>query len=85
MSDVPLLTCREMIEEFLSAYVDGELSAAERERFEEHLLVCPACVDYLESYRTTVGLGSAALRAGEPIAEDVPQELVDAILASRRR
>lgn len=77
------LTCRELIE-FLSAYVEGELAADERARFDAHLAECPYCVDYLHGYRESVRLGKAAL-ADESIPDDVPAELVDAILAARRR
>ena len=74
------LTCEELID-FLSAYLDGELDADVRERFDAHLAICPACVAYLESYRATVRFASAT-RDSE---SDVPEELVRAVLASRRR
>src|SRR5438128_4830644 len=44
------MTCRELIE-FLIDYLDGTLAPQERERFDAHLAVCPACVRYLDSYR----------------------------------
>ena len=75
-----MLTCQELIE-FLAAYVDEELSADERARFDRHLAVCPHCVDYLHGYRESIRLGKAACAD----VDDVPEELVDAILAARRR
>lgn len=79
----PALDCRQVID-FLAAYLDGELSQGERSDFEAHLTVCPDCVSYLESYRETARLGAAAWDAAEAAAA-VPESLVQAVLASRRR
>jgi anti-sigma factor RsiW len=79
------MTCREFVE-FLMAYLDDELDAGLRDRFAEHIEACPPCKDYLESYRRTVALGrSLCDRAGSdaPVPEEVPEELVRAILALR--
>lgn len=76
------LSCRELIE-FLIAYLDAELPADEHATFEAHLALCPDCVDYLASYRETIRLGRLAFET-EPPAE-VPDELIDAILATRKR
>ena len=79
------LTCREFAE-FLMAYDDGELPPAERARFDAHLAECPDCVAYLKSYRITVALGRRAFADEDADAGDeVPEELVQAILAARRR
>ena len=76
------LSCRELIE-FLIAYLDAELPAGEHAAFESHLALCPDCVDYLVSYRETIRLGRLAFEAEAPA--DVPDELIDAILAARKR
>jgi anti-sigma factor RsiW len=79
------MTCREFVE-FLMAYLDGELPEAQRGVFEAHMVVCAACVNYLASYQATVALGRQLAEEGDaPVPEDVPEELVDAILAARRR
>jgi anti-sigma factor RsiW len=78
------LSCRELIE-FLAAYLDDELAFEERGAFEAHLSKCPACVDYLATYRKTIQLGKRALGAGVEVAEEAPAELVDAVLAARSR
>ena len=78
------LSCRELIE-FLTAYLDDELAPEERAAFEIHLSVCPYCVDYLATYRETIHLGKQAFAAGSESMEEVPAELVDAILAARSR
>jgi anti-sigma factor RsiW len=78
------MTCREFIE-FLRAYLSGELSESERSVFEAHLAECPDCVAYLESYGATLTLGKAAYAAtDDPVPADVPEELVQAILAARK-
>jgi len=79
-----LLTCRELID-FLAAYLDGELAPEPRADFEAHLAVCPNCVDYLAGYRETLRLGKRACEPDAELPADVPSELVDAILAARRR
>ena len=40
------LTCIEIVE-LVTEYLEGGLSATERERFEEHLGFCDWCVTYL--------------------------------------
>jgi anti-sigma factor RsiW len=78
------LTCRELVE-FLMAYLDRELPDAQRRAFDAHLRVCADCVAYLRSYEATVRLERQAFAApGAPVPDDVPEELVAAILASRR-
>jgi anti-sigma factor RsiW len=79
------LTCRELVE-FLMAYDDGELAPPERAVFEAHLAECPDCVAYLDSYRRTVALGKRAFADEAASARGaVPEELVAAVLAARRR
>jgi anti-sigma factor RsiW len=81
----PDLTCREFAD-FLMAYEDGELSAAERARFDAHLDECPDCRAYLGSYRATVALGRRAFEDEDADACTlVPEELVRAVLAARPR
>ncbi len=84
MTDAALLTCLELID-FIAAYLDGELATAERQRFDEHLRRCQACVDYVDSYRETLRATLVAFEGEDEIPESVPEELVQAVLASRRR
>ncbi len=79
----PYLTCQQLAE-FLGEYYDGTLAAKERREFERHLAVCPPCIHYLESYKTTVALGKASCGSA-PASEQVPEELIQAILAARRQ
>ena len=79
------MTCRELVE-FLMDYLDGHLSEPERRCFEEHLGECPDCVAYLATYQEAIRLGKEACKAGnDPLPPEVPEDLVRAILAARRR
>jgi predicted anti-sigma-YlaC factor YlaD len=79
------MTCREFVE-FLMDYLDRTLPAEEHVVFEGHLDECPDCVTYLDTYRETVRLGRRLCRDPEgAVPEDVPDGLVQAILAARSR
>jgi anti-sigma factor RsiW len=78
------MTCKELVK-YLMDYLDGLLPEPERRRFEEHLGECPDCVAYLATYQEAVRLGKEACTAGDSIPTDVPEDLVRAILAARRR
>jgi hypothetical protein len=81
----PEMTCHESAE-FLMDYLDGSLSEPERRSFEEHLGECPDCVAYLQTYQETIRLGKEACTSGDDsIPPNVPEDLVRAILAARRR
>lgn len=78
------MTCRDCLD-FLLRYLDGELPAEERERFEGHLSRCPPCDRYLRQYQTTVAASKAACVGPDAaLPADVPEELIAAILKSRR-
>ena len=74
------MNCSDLITNFLGDYLEGSLPAGTRGDFEHHLDVCPSCVAYLQTYRTTIAMTAAAGRA--PGVDDVPEELVRAILAT---
>jgi anti-sigma factor RsiW len=79
------MTCRELVD-FLLEYLAGELPAGQHATFERHLGECPDCVAYLHGYREAVRLGKASLgNADGPPPADVPEELVQAVLAAVRR
>ena len=79
------MTCRELVE-FLMDYLDGALAAHTRATFEAHLGECPDCLAYVRSYRESVRLGKAAFDADDdPVPDDVPAELVQAILDAAPR
>ena len=77
------MNCREFVD-FLMSYLDGEISAEMREVFEAHIEACPPCVRYLETYQEAVQMGKTVCSADdEDVPQDVPEELVQAILAAR--
>ena len=79
------MTCREFAD-FIGDYLSGELPADETALFERHMSRCPNCHAYLANYRTTIDLGRHAFTEDEAVLpDDVPDDLVDAILSSRRR
>jgi anti-sigma factor RsiW len=79
------VNCREFVE-FLMAYLDEELPEDQQATFRRHMSECPSCVTYLETYRETVRLGRSLCDDPEgPVPGDVPDQLVRAILAARRR
>lgn len=78
------MTCREFAA-FLDDYLAGTLPPAQRAEFERHLGICRDCVVYLDGYRHTV-LAVRALRGdGDAVPDDVPEDLVQAILQARKR
>ena len=80
-----MITCREFVD-FLMDYLEESLPEAERRVFELHMDACPSCVTYLDTYRETVRLGREICRDPEgPVPEEVPEGLVQAILAARAR
>jgi anti-sigma factor RsiW len=77
------MKCREFVE-FVMEYLDGTLGESERRVFEDHVGLCPPCVNYLASYRETVRLGNSVCAPNDELPPDVPEELVQAILCARR-
>lgn len=76
------MTCREFAD-FVMSYLDGELDATQRRRFEDHLADCADCVRFLREYRATVRAGQSAY--ADELPADVPNDLVKAILDARQR
>ena len=78
------MTCRD-VSEFLQKYLAGELPPDQHAAFEAHVAVCPDCVTYIAGYREAVQVGKASFpRSDEPAAAEVPDALVQAILAAQR-
>jgi anti-sigma factor RsiW len=79
------MTCREFTD-FLMDYLDGDLVVGERTRFDQHLAQCPDCVTYLRNYEQTIRLGKTVCKEDhDALGDEVPEELVQAILSARRR
>jgi anti-sigma factor RsiW len=81
-STAEALSCQELVE-LVTAYLEGDLSAAEHARFEEHLSGCGPCQVYLEQMQTTIRLaGRLTVDAIPPEAE---QELLETFRSWKRR
>jgi len=79
------ITCREFVE-FLDDYLEGRLGQDQLEEFNNHLSGCPPCVTYMRTYRDATALTRAALAdPAEPLPQTVPEGLVVAIMAARRK
>ena len=79
------MTCRELAD-FVADYISGELQAEARVEFDRHLSACPNCRNYLFGYRATIALGRRAFDEDDAhLPPDVPEDLVKAILAARKR
>ncbi|MFQ5718500.1 MAG: anti-sigma factor family protein [Acidobacteriota bacterium] len=75
-----MMTCREFVD-FLMAYLNDELPAAQRDAFRAHISDCPPCVNFLDTYKITLDLEKEAYR--EIDCADLPPQLVKAILAAK--
>jgi anti-sigma factor RsiW len=72
------LTCRDIVE-LVTAYLEDALDAADRERFEEHLVFCDGCNNYLEQMQQTVRLAGRV-----KVTEEIPAELEARLLEAFR-
>lgn len=52
MDDLP---CQQLVE-LVTAYLEDELDAGTRARFEEHIAACAGCATYLDQFRETIAL-----------------------------
>ncbi len=76
------MKCRELAD-FLMDYVGGELPAEVRETFEQHLTKCHNCHEYLVEYEGAVRAGKIACTSADAeVPDDVPEDLVKAIMAA---
>lgn len=79
------MNCQDFVE-FLMAYLDGTLEESEREIFQAHMVECPPCETFLETYQETIRLGKVCFCGdSDEIPVRVPEGLVQAILDARRR
>lgn len=75
------LTCQELVE-LVSEYLEGSLPAAERARFEEHVMTCPPCRIHIDQMRRTISVvGRLSEESLSPAAE---HDLLDAFRGWKR-
>jgi anti-sigma factor RsiW len=68
------LACQEVVE-LVTAYLEDALDPADRERFEEHLVFCNGCKNYLEQIQTTIALTG---RVEDELPAELEAELLEA-------
>ncbi len=79
------MTCREFAD-FIGDYLSGDLVPEQRGPFEDHLVICDNCRRYLTQYQQSVELGRQAFHDPDAaVPDDVPEDLVQAILSARQR
>ncbi|MDP6342587.1 MAG: zf-HC2 domain-containing protein [Alphaproteobacteria bacterium] len=84
MFKLPLMITCEALEDFILAYLEDDLPRKQRLVFEMHLKVCRECRDYLRAYRAAMDLAKQGLEAeSQVLPEEVPQDLIDAVVAAR--
>ncbi len=71
------MTCTQIVE-LITEYLEGGLSSADRERFEEHIGFCDWCLAYLDQMRQTIAT------VGRLRDEDLPKELEQNLLTTFR-
>ena len=78
-----LITCKEF-EDFVQSYLDGGLTGSQKSKFEWHMRICRECREYLAAYQRTMELGRAVFDfESAPVPDDVPKDLIKAILDAR--
>src|SRR5918995_2859251 len=71
-------TCKQ-ITDLVSDYLNGNLTRAVKRDFEQHLRICPDCVNFLNTYRKTVQA------TGSVGPEEIPPKVRTNILAFLRK
>jgi anti-sigma factor RsiW len=75
------MTCQELVE-VITDYIEGAMSAGDRQRFEAHLDECHYCANYLDQMRTVIGTLGAV--DAESIPADARAELLEAFRGWKR-
>ncbi len=79
-----MMTCVEF-EDFVLDFLDDQLTAKQRHRFELHLRLCRECREYLDAYQRARDLGRKALTDTDPELPEIPEDLVTAIMDAQER
>ncbi len=80
-----MITCKEF-EDFVLRYCDNELTERQRSLFERHLSFCRECREYLVAYQRTMEVSREAfLSSDDLVPDDVPKDLIKAILKAREQ
>lgn len=75
-------SCQEICE-FLSDFVDGQMSPPRRLAFEAHLKACPPCAEYMKQFALTIKLSKKCCCPGKPELP-VPDDLIKAVCSAMK-
>jgi predicted anti-sigma-YlaC factor YlaD len=78
-----MLTCEE-VDSFLYDFYEGQLSVMEKLTFKLHLSMCRECKTYVQGYKEVIRISKDGVKTEEP-NEKIPEELIQAILKSRKK
>ena len=67
------LTCKQLVE-LVTEYLEGRMSLEDRSRFEQHLVYCTGCSNYLQQIRQTIKASGAARQ--DALSPQVQEDLV---------
>jgi len=71
------MSCQELVE-LVTDYLEDAMPPDERRAFEEHLGICPGCVNYVEQMRKTVAT------VGVLREDSIPPEARESLLSAFR-
>jgi anti-sigma factor RsiW len=71
------MSCQELVE-LVTDYLDDAMPPEQRLAFEEHLAICPGCVNYVEQMRKTVAT------VGVLREDSIPPEARESLLSAFR-
>lgn len=77
------MNCKDCAD-FLLDHIEGNLPPEQAAAFEEHLRLCPPCIDYIESYKRCIELGKSCMECKEEIGDPPPEHLIEAILKAAK-
>ena len=72
------ITCKELVE-LVTDYLEDALSFEDRTRFEQHLVMCGGCKEYLREMRKTIAISRKLSD------EDLPADVRDDLLVLFRK
>ncbi len=74
------------LEDFIVDYIDGQLPSLQRKAFIDHIKECSPCKLYVNEYQKSISVSQAAYpEVHSSNCEQMPEELVQAILATNKR
>ncbi len=79
-----MINCREF-EEFLIDYFEDSLPKRQRLVFEIHMKICRECREYLVAFKRSIEVSKRVFAdLDEQVPDDVPEDLVRAIIDARK-